>query len=250
MLCSNRFCTIRVGGVLSVEHDLDADEISDELAVLLATELDDTGVLRGQSEFEAVFTGIVQSAAEGNQPWLTFYRNSLNRLEHGDAAFAPVHEHAASLVVGREIVDLGSCFGFFPLRLAATGLSVTATDLSGPTIDLLNAVCGPLRRPVRTLTCDAARVPLPAGTADTVTVLHLLEHLDARAAQSVMDEAMRLARRRVVVAVPFEDVPRACYGHVQRFDLRALYDIADAWRTAGARAGVHEYHGGWLVLDR
>nr|WP_284224344.1 mycofactocin oligosaccharide methyltransferase MftM [Mycolicibacterium sp. TUM20983] len=250
VLCANRFCASRVDGVLAVQHDLEPDEISDELAVLLAAELDDAGVLHGQSEFEAVFTGIVQSAAEGDAAWLAFYRNSLNRLEHGDAAFAPIHEHAASLIVGHDIVDLGSCFGFFPLRLTAAGLAVTATDLSGPTMDLLNGVCGPLGRPVRTLTCDAARVPLPDGTADTVTVLHLLEHLDATSAKTVLREAMRLACRRVIVAVPFEDVPRACYGHVQRFDLETLRDIAEAWRASGVRAGVHEYHGGWLVLDR
>ncbi|TPG29508.1 mycofactocin oligosaccharide methyltransferase MftM [Mycolicibacterium hodleri] len=249
-LCTTTFCTSRSDGVLSVQHDLDPDEISDELAVLLATELDDTGVLRGQSEFEAVFTGVVRSAAAGEEGWLAFYRNSLNRLEQGSAAFAPVHQHAASLVVGGDVVDLGSCFGFFPLRMAAAGLTVTATDISGSTMDLLDRVSGPLRRTVRTLTCDAACVPLPDGAADTVTVLHLLEHLDPAAAGSVLREAMRLARRRVIVAVPFEEVPRACYGHVQRFDDRVLRVIADAWRSAGVRAGVHEYHGGWLILDR
>ncbi|HYO04721.1 MAG TPA: mycofactocin oligosaccharide methyltransferase MftM [Mycobacterium sp.] len=253
-LCTNRFCTTRTDGVLAVQHDLGPDEISDELAVLLATELDDTGVLRGQPEFEAVFSGIVQSATDGevgtDHAWLRFYRNSLDRLEHGSAAFAPVHEHAASLIVGNDVIDLGSCFGFFPLRVAAAGLVVTATDLSGPTVDLLNRVSVPLRRPVRTLTCDAACVPLPDGAADTVTVLHLLEHLDAADTGSVLREAIRLARRRVIVAVPFEDVPRACYGHVQRFDGGVLRDIADAWRTSGVRAGVHEYHGGWLILDR
>ena len=46
--------------------------------------------------------------------WLRFYRNSLDRLEDGVAAFAPVHEHSASLLVSSRVVDLGSCFGFFP----------------------------------------------------------------------------------------------------------------------------------------
>jgi hypothetical protein len=239
---------------LAVEHDLHPDEVSDELAVLLATELDDVGMLRGQPEFEAVFTGVVQSAADddvtADDAWLRFYRNSLARLEHGTAAFAPIHEHAASLVAGREIVDLGSCFGFFPLRMAAAGMTVTATDLSGPTMGLLDRMGRRLERPLLTMSCDAARVPLPDGAADTVTVLHLLEHLDPSAAGAVLREAVRLARRRVIIAVPFEDVPRACYGHVQRFDSATLRLIADVWRTSGVRAGVHEYHGGWLILDR
>jgi hypothetical protein len=264
-LCTKRFCTTRSGEFLHVTHDLQPEELCDDLAELLAAELDETGVLRGQSEFEAVFTGVVQSVLQGgtcdegigsagiggdDAAWLRFYGNTLDRLERGTAAFAPVHEHAASLVVGATLVDLGSCFGFFPLRMAAAGMTVTATDLSQPTMSLLERMCVPLRRPLRTLGCDAADAPLPDGAADTVTVLHLLEHLDASAAEAVLDEALRLARRRVIVAVPFEDVPRACYGHVQRFDVGVLRGIADARRTPVLRAGVREFHGGWLIFDR
>lgn len=250
-LCTSRFCTIRSADLLDVAHDLNPDELSDDLAELLATELDDSGILRGQPEFEAVFAGVVESTmADRDEAWHRFYLNSVRRLEHGDAAFAPVHEHAASLLIGSEIIDLGSCFGFFPLRLAATGHRVTATDLSAPTMDLLDRMSARLNRSLHTLGCNAADVPLPGGAADTVTVLHLIEHLDAGTAGAVLREAMRLARQRVIVAVPFEDVPRACYGHVQRFDGDVLRIIADAWRSTGVRAGVHEFHGGWLILDR
>ena len=237
--------------LLEVAHDLSPDELSDDLAELLAAELDDTGVLRGQPEFEAVFAGVVESTMEdGDEAWHRFYLNSVRRLEHGTAAFAPVHEHAASLVVGSEILDLGSCFGFFPLRLAASGHRVTATDLNRPTMELLTRVSARMNRPLRTLACDASDVPLPDDAADTVTVLHLVEHLDATSTGAVLREAMRLARRRVIVAVPFEDVPRACYGHIQRFDLDVLRVIADAWRGTGVRAAAHEFHGGWLTLDK
>ena len=252
-LCTPRFCTTRAGHFLDVAHDIAPDELSDDLAVLLADQLDDAGVLRGQPEFELVFTGVIRSTVDGTMPaWLRFYRNSLVRLEHGTAAFAPVHEHAASLLLGTRLVDLGSCFGFFPLRAASLGFTVLATDLSAPTMQLLSRVSSELRRPVRTLACNAAQVPLPDGCTDTVTVLHLLEHLDPATADAVLTEALRLARRRVVVAVPFEDEPRACYGHVQRFDATALRLLASRItdQQKGVRAGVHDYHGGWLILDR
>jgi hypothetical protein len=252
-VCTPRFCASRRSGVLDVVHDLRPEELSDELAVMLAEQLDDTGVLNGQPEFELVFTGIVRSTVDGTMPaWLRFYRNSLDRLERGYASFAPVHEHAAYLLVGSQIVDLGSCFGFLPLRLAASGMDVVATDLSAPTMDLLARVSTTLRRPVQTICCDAASVPLPDQDADTVTVVHLLEHLTSAAAGDVIEEALRLARRRVVIAVPFEDEPRACYGHIQRFDTAALRRLADQvqLRHPGVRAGVHEHHGGWLILDR
>jgi hypothetical protein len=109
-----------------------------------------------------------------------------------------------------------------------------------------------LGRRVRTLGCDAAAVPLPAGVADTVTVLHLLEHLSTDVGHAVIEEALRLARRRVVIAVPYEDRPRACYGHVQRFDTAGLHEFGARLSTAhrGLRVDVHEFHGGWLILDR
>jgi hypothetical protein len=118
-------------------------------------------------------------------------------------------------------------------------------------MELLARASTSLRRAVRTICCDAARVSLPDRDADTVTVVHLLEHLTPGASGDVVDEALRLARRRVVVAVPFEDEPRACYGHIQRFDLAALVTLAaEAQRRhPRVRADVHEYHGGWLILD-
>jgi hypothetical protein len=252
-VCTNRFCVDRRGDLLAVEHDLRSDELSDELAPLLADELANRGLLRGQRDFELVFTGVIRSTIDGGlAAFLHFYRNSMAGLESGTAPFAPVHERAEQLVTGTSLVDLGSCFGFFPLRLARRGIDVLATDLSAPTMTLLASVSRRLNRTLRTLCCDAAQVPLPDRYADTVTVLHLLEHLSEEVGDAVIDQALRLARRRVVIAVPFEDEPRVCYGHVQRFDLTAMRRIAarivDENESVGVR--VEEHHGGWLIVDR
>ena len=89
-VCTPRFCVQRRGRLLAVEHDLTPDELCDELAVMLAEQLVDAGALRGQPEFELVFTGIVRSTVDGGLPaWLRFYRNSLEKLEDGTTAFAP-----------------------------------------------------------------------------------------------------------------------------------------------------------------
>ncbi|MGU3497714.1 mycofactocin oligosaccharide methyltransferase MftM [Mycobacterium sp. C31M] len=247
--CTPRFCVHRAGGTLTVEHDLSPDELSDGLAQLLTEELGPSGMLYGQPDFESVFTGVVRSTVPGGlAAWVRFYRNSVHALETGRAAFAPIHERAGELVTGNRLLDLGSCFGFFPLRMRRLGYRVVATDLSAPTMGLLDRVSTVLDRPVQTLVCNAARVPLPEHTADTVTALHLLEHLDPDAGVAVLDEAVRLARRRVIVAVPYEDEPQACYGHVRSFDTAALQQLAA--RHPGLRATIFEHHGGWLVLDR
>ena len=244
---ADRLWIDRNGAAINVTHNLAPDELNDDVAELIADRLDASSS-GGQADFELVFTGIVRSTVAGPfASWLRFYRNSLVRLEDGRAAFAPVHERAEALVVGRSVLDLGSCFGFFPLRLAAAGLEVVATDISAATMTLLDGIAPALGRPLLTLACDAAAVPLPDRCVDAVTVLHLLEHLSPADARSVVIEALRLARRRVIVAVPFEDVPRAIYGHIQRFDLELLRELGV---STGWRYQVDEHHGGWLVLDR
>ncbi|WP_235881497.1 MULTISPECIES: mycofactocin oligosaccharide methyltransferase MftM [Mycolicibacterium] len=175
-----------------------------------------------------------------------------SRLADGTASFSAIHEHAAALLMGRQLVDVGSCFGFFALRAVDLGMEVTATDLSQPTMDLLARVSPLLRRQLRTIGCDAAHVPLPDGSADTVSALHLVEHLTPAAADDVLEEAIRLARRRVIVAVPFEDEPRACYGHVQAFNPASLRRLGSKLSDGHPSlvVSVHEYRGGWLVIDR
>lgn len=243
----------RRNGRLLVEHRLTADELCDGLAALIAEELSEAGLLSGQADFEEVFTGLVRSTvADPLDAWLTFYRNSVDRLENGAAGFSPIHRFAADLVEGPDVIDLGSCFGFLPLRLAKRGFDVLATDLSAPTMDLLSRMCVGLDRPVRTLPCDAAGVPLPDGSAATVTAVHLLEHLPATTSAAVIAEALRLARRRVVIAVPFEERPTACYGHVQQYTAADLHRMAAGLgeRYPGLRVRVVEHHGGWLIADR
>jgi ubiquinone/menaquinone biosynthesis C-methylase UbiE len=162
------------------------------------------------------------------------------------AAFAPVHDRALEEIDGRTVLDLGTCFGFLPLRLADEGFDVLASDHTVGTMTLLAAIARHTSRRVRTVVCDARAVPAASGSVDTVTAVHLLEHLPAADTAAVFDEMCRVARRRVVVAVPFEDVPDPVYGHLRRFDLADLEELGE---RSGLAYRVDEHHGGWLVAD-
>ena len=59
-------------------------------------------------------------------------------------------------------------------------------------------------------------------------------------------EAVRLARRRVVIAVPYEDEPEELWGHVRTLTRE---DLAAYGLRTGLPFAVEEHHGGWLVLD-
>lgn len=247
-------------------HDLPADQIDNDLAGLLATELFAPGWLEGSELFERLLTGIViSSAVDPLTAWTLFYANTLDRLtapvtgdvpephsglaEGSLAGYAPVYAHARSLIDPGSMLELGSCFGFFSL-LCAADRDVTASDLTPNTVRLLAQVAPRLGLSLGTLICDAARVPRPAASFDTVVALHLLEHLPPEHGLAVVREMQRLARRRVIVAVPYEDEPTAAYGHVRTFSADDLADLADLATDSGWRWQVHDHHGGWLVLDR
>ncbi len=82
---------------------------------------------------------------------------------------------------------------------------------------------------------------------DTVSLIHLLEHLDAHGVEAALSEALRVARRRVVVAVPFEEEPSPPhFGHRLRLTEKELHSLANSVAHSGAEVFVD--HGGWLVL--
>ena len=249
-------------GRVRVGHRVPPPLVDDDLAGLLADELFAPGWLRGPVLFERLFTGVVRSVTpDPLDAWELFYRNTLARIaesvtppagqpaggRHGTVAdYAPVYAHAESLLAPGSVLELGSCFGFLSLRIAATGRTVTASDVTAGTVRVLAAVAPRLGVPLRTRVADAARYPADPGCADTVLVVHLLEHLDADHGDQVLAEAVRLAARRVVVAVPLEDEAEETWGHVRTV---SLADLATWGRRTGLPCDVHEHHGGWLVLD-
>ncbi len=248
-----------VGPRLRVTHRLRPQDVDDDLSGRLATELFGPGWLRGSDLFERLFTGIVlTSAPDPMTSWLLFYRNSLARIDaslsapaaaapHGSIAeYAPVYGHAERLVGPGSVLELGCCFGFLSLRLAATGRQVTASDIDPGTVALVGAAAARLGVRLTTQVADAAAYPGPDGCADTVLLIHLLEHVDDEYGARVVAEALRLARRRVVVAVPLEAEADETWGHVRTV---SLADLDALGRSTGLGYDVHEAHGGWLVLD-
>jgi len=144
---TEHFRLCRRGRVVELTHRLRPEQIDNDLAGLLATELSPRAGCPGRT---------------GSSRW----RAAAGAPGHSTiAGIAPVYRRALTLVGPGSVLDLGSCFGFFPLLLTERGHhAVVASDIG-----------------LETLVCDAARVPLPDRSIDTVTVLHLLEHLDPAA---------------------------------------------------------------------
>ena len=238
-------------GRIQVRHGWRAGELDDEIATPLTAAL---GPLTDDHEvFGRAFTGVVLTSAPDAVPaWDAFYRASLARYHRppGQRGYSEVYRHALGLLPARpgaRVADLGCGFGFLALHLAARGAAVTACDAVPGATGLLGRMAGRLDLSLDVACGDAGSGLLASVSADAVVLLHVLEHVDEAAAAALVTEAVRIARRRVVVAVPYETTPARLFGHVRTIDQRQLDKL-------GAGSGwdhqVHEHHGGWLVLDR
>lgn len=232
---------------IEVFHDLDDSSISDSTMIDGLTPLVLSGVLRGQDAFEQAAVGVIEtSARRPADGWAAFYDNSVAELTGGSSPFSPIHRRARSLVAGDSVLEVGCCFGFLALQLADDGHDVSACDITPGAIDHLRTQARRRGVAVQAVVGDATDLPFADESADTVTLIHLIEHLDERDAVAAIAQALRVARRRVVVAVPFEDEPTEHYGHLVRLTTDDLHRWASQVDHAGAE--VFTDHGGWLVL--
>lgn len=211
-------------------------------------------------DFEQRFMAEVElQAPDRDSAWDAFYDATLHRVCGGwgralpgtgtVATFTRIWSRAAGLQRGRSALDVGTCFGFLPLAWAEQPASpqLVAVDVSPQSAALLGRQARRRGARVDVLCTDGARLPLRDRALDTVHLLHVLEHLPAPVGEAVLAEALRVARGRVVVAVPFEARPDPVFGHVRVFDLSALADLG---RWTGWDVQVSSADGGWLVLDR
>ncbi|WAC58226.1 mycofactocin oligosaccharide methyltransferase MftM [Gordonia sp. SL306] len=235
------------GEAVEIVHRLDVATICDSAMLTGLIRLVDDGIITGQRAFEEAAVGIIRTcAATEARAWAAFYDNSLRELRTGTSPFGPVHRRARSLVAGDSLLEVGSCFGFLALQCAEDGYRVQACDISAGAVGLLTLAARRRHTEVDATVGDATALPFDDSSVDTVTLIHLLEHLDESAAQVALSEALRVARRRVVVAVPYEDRPSEHFGHLVRLtevDLRR-------WTAGLDHAGTQyfEDHGGWLIL--
>ncbi|GAC56833.1 hypothetical protein GOHSU_13_00550 [Gordonia hirsuta DSM 44140 = NBRC 16056] len=239
----------RDGRNVYIAHPLTAATVADHRLVDGLGCLREAGVLQGQAEFEDAFVQIVRSCGSSPEDgWAAFYRNSLAALHNAESAFSPIHRRAREVIAGSSVLEVGSCFGLLALQLAVDGHAVTAVDVCPGAIDLLGQASAGLGIALQAVPGDARALPFGDDSFDTVTLIHLLEHLSSDSAQRSLVEAARVARRRVVVAVPYEDEPDAAFGHVQALTESDL--LSWAKKYPGWRAAISEHHGGWLILDR
>ena len=134
----------------------------------------------------------------------------------------------------QELLDVGSGRGVFlwPLLDQFPELRVTCIDVREDRVADIRAVAAGGVGRLRAEVMDVARLSLPDASVDGVTLLEVLEHLPDPG--RAVAEAVRVARRFVVVSVPSkpDDNPE----HIHLF---AEADLREMFRRAGvARLSV------------
>ena len=231
--------------------------ISNELADYIAAELAPLGLVPDGSAFEQIFVdAVLATHPDPMQAWTAFYGNTIRRLRRSDpggtsnlATFGRIYAHVLSLIRGTTVLDVGSCFGFLPLLAGERYpyLRVIGADLLPAAAALASRLSRAQGGRSRFLAADLLALPVADQAVDTVLAVHVLEHLPAEACHPALAELRRVARRRVVIAVPLEEIPDRTFGHLQAFDLPRLAGLGD---VSGWSQTVYPADGGWLVLDR
>lgn len=265
---------------LVIVHSFAPTQIDNNIGYYVANELLPLLDSNRQADFEHLVGAIVRSI-HGDEPcaWHLFYANSLAALQQAMVQpeavpdfiwpFGAIYERAMSLVRGETLLDAGTCFGFFPLLLAegAAGRQRTSPPVDGgcTTAPPLRRIVGCDRDPalIKLAGTYAARQELDQvsfvvtdilaedvaqlGTFDTVTCMHVLEHLPPEQTIPALTSLWQRTRQRLIIGVPLEATPDPRFGHLQVFGRERLLELG---RRLDADCQYMAFHGGWLVLNR
>lgn len=139
----------------------------------------------------------------------------------------------------RTVLDIGARGGFIARQLADRGFAVTALDLERPLIDDPRIEC---------VQGDATRLAYGDRSFDLVFCAEVLEHIAQPALERAACELARVARRHLVIGVPYRQDLRlwrtrcgSCgavnppWGHVNSFDEAGLLALFAGWRLCARR---------------
>ena len=269
----------RPGGQTVLLHRFTESTIDEDVSPLVAEELGALGLIASAREYgEALFAVVASTCPtaldcpecgtlhlDQAAIWRHFSLNTLDRLrrwldEPGacashTAVFAAIYRRVLECRLGDSLLDVGSNLGHLPVLLSerAPELTVVGCDNRPESIASCQALAAAAGARVSWRLADVLAPDFAElGRFDTVTAVHVLEHLAEEELPAALAHLFHVTGRRLIVAVPYEGTPQPLYGHRQAFTpekLRAWGERCVETLAAG-RFACEDVGGGFLVVDR
>lgn len=255
-------------------HLFHQENIDADLICFITDELGPFHTIPTIRTFGAMLFGIIASTFPSPRHqatiWNSFCLNTLNRLRGQITQsrltvdqspyitpFAKIYRRIAELFVGQSLLDVGSSFGFFPILVgdSISDSHIIGCDNNPDAVSLASnlAQAASTHQPVFILQDVLASNFSDIGYFDTVTAIHLLEHLSEEHIPLALTNMLKVTQRRLIIAVPYEDQPVIAYGHLQIFTPEKL-EYWGQWclehLQGKGRYSCEEVMGGLLIIER
>jgi SAM-dependent methyltransferase len=255
-------------------HLFNQAELDADLICFIEDELAPFGIIPSAKDFGATLFAVLASTfpLPRNQQsiWRHFCLNTLAKLRDQIAhpplitpivsyitPFAAIYRRIFELCIGQSFLDVGCSFGFLPVLLAehAPDAHITGCDNNPDALRFSTDLAAMTGVCQATFSLQDILDPtiLCLGTFDTVTVLHVLEHLPEQEMSVALTHLLRLTTKRLIIAVPYEERAQVLYGHQQVFTPEKLHAwgrwCIDMLEGAG-QYWCEDVMGGMLIIER
>lgn len=259
---------------LIIVHWFAPEKIDADLGYYMMQELKPLDILNDPEEFGKVFGAVVCSLfpQEAHTALCLYGQNTLQQYQQLLATrkdhslkgspidtFSRLYRRVYGLVVGENFLDAGCSFGFLPLLIAEHFPSLTQVvgiDIRPESFAIAYALAEERHlKQVQFLQANLLTDEFSwYGYFDTITLLHVLEHFSEDEMFVVLTSLLRITRRRLIIAVPYEqEEPESAYGHKQLFSRTKLEAVGSwclqQWKQAGTMM-YEECADGLLIVER
>lgn len=251
------------------QADIDADIIC-----FLENELSPFGFMPTARAFGAALFAVIASPfpSPRNQAsiWQHFCLNTLIRLReqivHPSVLsskvsyvvpFATIYRRIFDITVGQSFLDVGCSFGFLPVLMSehASPVYNVGCDNNSDALRFSTSLASAVNvSPIKFVLKDVLSPDFSElGHFETVTAIHLLEHLSEQDLPIALTNLLSVTTRRLIIAVPYEEVIQPLYGHLQTFTYAKLHQWGE-WCVKALHGNGHYWcegvMGGLLVVER
>jgi SAM-dependent methyltransferase len=259
---------------LIVVHWFAPEEIEANIGDYFVQELKPAGILVDEQDFGDLFGATVFSLFphDARRALHLYGTNTLHRYQsllntpHDELpcsqstihSFARLYRRVCQLHVGQTFLDVGCSFGFLPLLISERYSSlpqIVGVDIQTSPFPIVSAIAA--EHHLQNINFYQADVLTDTfstlGRFDTVVALHVLEHFTEADMYRALLNLLKVASRRLIIAVPYEDgKPETVYGHKQLFS-RANLEAVGKWclqhLDSPGSIAVENCAGGLLLVE-